>query len=215
MAGEEIVVPQAAQHLAEFGASATAVAIALNEFHKKSIEQKLSECANKAREKVLLQYMDGRSPTLAECREVKTFEGRVRTRAMFFGEKMHQVAFECAGLELGALRPGGFSLEPRYRYNKENGQRELISPEKEQALLEEGCYSELSGTIKPDIVIHPGDPLLPQAVYDFKFPCVNADTNPWCLYAKGPHTGRRQNDVYREALGVEPQAILPWVGVTP
>ncbi|PTL84403.1 hypothetical protein DAT35_04725 [Vitiosangium sp. GDMCC 1.1324] len=215
VAGEEIVVPQAAQHLAEFGASATAVAVLLNEKQRTSIEQKLKECANKAREKVLLQYMDGRSPTAAECREEKTFRGRVRTRAMFFGEEMHRVAFECAQLELSALRPGGFSLEPRYRYNKENGQRELISPEKEQALLEEGCYSELSGTIKPDIVIHPGDPLLPQAVYDFKFPCVNTDTVPWCKYKKGPHADRLQNTVYEEALGVEPQAILPWVGVTP
>lgn len=66
VAGEETVVPQAAQRLAEFGASVTAVAVVLNEAHRKAIEQKLTECANMAREKVLRQHMQGRSPTPAE-----------------------------------------------------------------------------------------------------------------------------------------------------
>ena len=215
VAGEETVVPQAAQRLAEFGASTAAVAMVLNEAHQKAIEQKLTECANMAREKVLRQHMQGRSPTPAECNETKNFGGKVRTRAMFLGEEMHKVALACAEQELGALRPGGFSREPRYRYNKDTRQRELISPEKEEALLEEGCYSELRGTIKPDIVIHSGNPLLPLAVYDFKFPCVSRDRVPWCRYTKGPHAGRWQNEVYQEALGVEPKPILPWMGVTP
>ncbi|WPB76361.1 hypothetical protein KYC5002_46175 [Archangium violaceum] len=215
MAGEETVIPQAAQRLAEFGASVTAAAVVLNEAHKKAIEDKLSKCANMAREKVLRQHMGGRSPTPTECHEKKEFGGRVRTRAMFLGEEMHKVALACAELELGALRPGGFSREPRYRYNTDTRQRELISPEKEAALLEEGCYNELRGTIKPDIVIHAGNPLLPLAVYDFKFPCVSRDRVPWCLYTKGPHAGRWQNEVYGEALGVEPKEILPWIGVTP
>lgn len=215
VAGEETVVPLAAQRLAEFGASATAVAVVLSETHRQAIEQKLSECANMAREKVLRQHMQGRSPTPAECREKKEFGGKVRTRAMFLGEEMHKVALACAEVELSALRPGGFSREPRYRYNKDTRQRELISPEKEEALLEEGCYSELRGTIKPDIVIHAGNPLLPLAVYDFKFPCENKDSVPWCKYRKGPHADRWQNEVYYEALGVEPKPILPWIGVMP
>jgi hypothetical protein len=215
VAGEETVIPQAAQRLAEFGASVTAAAVVLNEAHRQAIEQKLSQCANMAREKVLRQHMQGRSPTPAECHETKNFGGKVRTRAMFLGEEMHEVALACAELELGALRPGGFSREPRYRYNKDTRQRELISPEKEEALLEEGCYSELRGTIKPDIVIHAGNPLLPLAVYDFKFPCVSSDRVPWCLYTRGPHAGLMQDKVYFEVLGVEPKPILPWMGVTP
>ncbi|REG27723.1 hypothetical protein ATI61_10958 [Archangium gephyra] len=215
VAGEETVVPQAAQRLAEFGASVTATAVVLNEANKTAIERKLTECANMAREKVLRQHMGGRSPTPAECREKKEFGGRVRTRAMFLGEEMHKVALACAELELSALRPGGFSREPRYRYNTDTRQRELISPEKEEALLEEGCYSELRGTIKPDIVIHAGNPLLPLLVYDFKFPCVSSAQIPWCKYKTGPHAGRWQNEVYQEALGVEPREILPWIGVTP
>ncbi|HYO74481.1 MAG TPA: hypothetical protein VEU33_51245 [Archangium sp.] len=215
VAGEETVIPQAAQRLAEVGASVTAAAVVLNEAHQKAIEEKLTQCANMAREQVLRQHMGGRSPTPAECSEKKNFGGKVRTRAMFFGEEMHKVALACAELELGALRPGGFSREPRYRYNTDTRQRELISPEKEESLLEEGCYSELRGTIKPDIVIHAGNPLLPLAVYDFKFPCVSSDRVPWCQYTKGPHARRSQNEVYFEALGVEPKPILPWVGVTP
>ncbi|WP_420944611.1 hypothetical protein [Archangium gephyra] len=218
VAGEETVIPRAAQRLAEFGAATTAVAVALNEAHQKAIEQKLSECANKARETVLRQHMQGRSPTPAECRETKNFGGKVRTRAMFLGEEMHKVALACAEAELSALRPGGFSREPRYRYNTDTRQRELISPEKEEALLEEGCYSELRGTIKPDIVIHAGNPLLPLAVYDFKFPCVSSvssKSDGWCRYSQGPYKGRFQDDVYKEILGPFVRAIKPWLGVTP
>ncbi|MFY0563320.1 hypothetical protein ACN28E_05705 [Archangium lansingense] len=215
VAGEETIVPQAAQRAAELGTSAGVIAAVLNEAHRQAIEQKLTECANMAREQVLREHMQGRSPTPAECHEKKNFGGRVRTRAMFLGEEMHKVALACAELELSALRPGGFSREPRYRYNTDTRQRELISPEKEEALLEEGCYSELRGTIKPDIVIHAGNPLLPLAVYDFKFPCVSSDRVPWCRYTQGPHATRSQDEVYFEALGVEPKPILPWIGVTP
>jgi len=218
VAGEETVVPRATQRLAEFGASVTAVAVALNEAHRKAIEQKLTECANKARETVLRQHLQGRSPTPAECNETKNFGGRVRTRARFLGEEMHKVALACAELELSALRPGGFSREPRYRYNTDTRQRELISPEQEESLLEEGCYSELRGTIKPDIVIHAGNPLLPLAVYDFKFPCVSSVSSKndgWCRYTQGPYAGRWQNAVYEEILGTVVRAIKPWLGVTP
>jgi hypothetical protein len=215
VAGEETIVPQAGQRLAEFSASVTAAALVLSAEHRRNIEEKLALCANEARTTVLLQHMQGRSPTPEECREVKEFGGRVRTRAMFFGEEMHRLALQCAQRELNVLHPGGFSIEPRYRYNKNTGQRELISPEREEALLEEGCYNELRGTIKPDIVIHSGNPLTPQAVYDFKFPCVNNDSVPWCRYTKGPHQGRWQNDVYHEALGIQPRPILPRTGVMP
>jgi hypothetical protein len=215
MAGEETVVPQGAQRLAELGASALGAAMALDAYQRSRIEQALTECANQARTKVLLDHMGGRSPTPAECREEGKFGGKVRTRAQYFGEEMHKAALECVGLRLSALRPGGFSLEPRYRYDKQTGQREFITPEQEEILLEDGCYSELRGTIKPDVVIHSGNPLLPLAVFDFKFPCVNRDTVPWCLYTKGPHKGRWQNAVYEEALGIVPEAILPWLGVTP
>ena len=82
-------------------------------------------------------------------------------------------------------------------------------------LLEEGCYGELKGTLKPDIVIHSGHPLRALAVYDFKFPCLSSSGGHWCKYAQGPHQGLMQNDVYRAALSVTPRRVLPRLGVMP
>ncbi|MGZ3457194.1 MAG: hypothetical protein ACXU86_01690 [Archangium sp.] len=62
MAGEETVVPQAAQRLAEAGASVAAVGMALNADLKTRIEQALKECAEHARLQVLLDQRKGRLP---------------------------------------------------------------------------------------------------------------------------------------------------------
>jgi hypothetical protein len=215
VAGEETVIPRAGQRLAEFGTAVGTIRAALGPEQEARINQVLSECANEARLKVLLDHMDGKSPTPSECDETKKFGGKVRTRAQFFGEEMHRAAFQCVQEKLSVLRPGGFSLEPRYRYDQRTRRRELISAEEEQALLEEGCFNELKGTIKPDVVIHSGDPLQPKFVYDFKFPCKNTSKINWCLYSRGPYAGRRQNAVYEEVLGTRPSQVLPWIGVIP
>ena len=215
MAGEEAVVPPAAQRMAEFGASVAAVAHVLEAPDRARIERELTECADLARSEVLERYMGGRPPTPQECHEKGSFGGRFRSRAMFLGEEMHRVALACAESRLKALRPGGFSVEPRYRHNQQTRRLELISPEAEAVLLEEGCYGELKGTIKPDIVIHAGNPLLAQAVYDFKFPCVDISKGSWCRYASGPYKGRMQDAVYHEVLSVPPSQILPRIGVMP
>lgn len=75
----------------------------------------------------------------------------------------------------------------------------------------------MQGTIKPDIVIHEGDPLQVLATYDFKFPCVNLDEMPgWRKYPAGsPYEGNYQNQVYQEALSVEPYRVAPYLGVMP
>ena len=216
VAGEETVLPGAGQRLAEFGTRVGTLGMVWSAEQKTRVEQALSECANEARERVLLEHMDGRSPTAAECDEEKSFGGRVRTRARFLGEEMHRVAFQCAQAKLSALRPGGFSLEPRYRYDRQTGRLEVISAEQERAWIEEGCFDDLKGTIKPDVVIHSGDPLRPSAVYDFKFPCKSTNrTSFWCEYFKGPHAGLRQDKVYKEALGVAPRQVIPPFGVVP
>ena len=92
---------------------------------------------------------------------------------MRLGTEMHEVARQCAEEELNKLRPGGFSLEQRYRYDSRTGRKKLVSTAEEQALKDSGNQGELRGTVKPDVVIHSGDPLDVQAIYDFKFPCVN------------------------------------------
>jgi Protein of unknown function (DUF3396) len=127
------------------------------------------------------------------------------TRAMQLGREKHALALQCTGEKLDALIPGRFSLEQRYRYDPQTGQKQLISPEETQTLRQHGCGDELEGTIVPDVVIHPGNPLEVLAVYDFKFPCPISNRPRWRSYPKGhPKAGSTQGDVYLEFLGVEP-----------
>jgi hypothetical protein len=214
-AGEQAVVPLGTRRVADAGASLAAVAAALSVADRERLERDLTDCADLARSEVLVKFLDGRSPTPEECREKGTFGGRFRTRAMFLGEEMHKVALACAEARLKVLRPGGFSVEPRYRYTAEPHRLELIEPDTEAALLEQGCYGELKGTLKPDIVIHTGNPLAPQAVYDFKFPCIRLEDGAWCRYASGPYQGQMQSAVYRKALSVQPFQVIPRIGVMP
>ncbi|WP_434387388.1 hypothetical protein [Melittangium boletus] len=201
--------------LAEAGVRLGTIAAVLETTERARIERALTECADQARSEVLERHLEGRSPTAAECQEKGLFGGRHRTRAMYLGEEMHRVALACAAAALGVLRPGGFSVEPRYRYESRTKQWEFMSAETETMLLEEGCHGELRGTIKPDIVIHSGAPLMAQAVYDFKFPCVRLDRGDWCMYSSGPYQGRTQREIYLEVLGVPPSRVLSRVGVMP
>ncbi|HZI13772.1 MAG TPA: hypothetical protein VE153_25565 [Myxococcus sp.] len=121
LAGEETVVPmaRAAQVAASAGVTGSVMLRVLRPEDQSVLEKALSECADEARSEVLLRQFQGRSPTAEECREEveKDAKGNPVTRAMKLGTDMHTVALACAHKRLGALRPGGFSLEPRYRYN--------------------------------------------------------------------------------------------------
>ncbi len=185
------------------------------------IDKELTECADLARSEVLLRHrkdFKGPSPTREECNQkVKDATGRSVRRAMQLGTEMHQVALKCAKERLDKLRPGGFSLEPRYRYDSKTGQTKRVRDEDVRALEESGNGGELLGTLVPDIVIHPGDPLYAQAIYDFKFQCVHTDGVPeWETYPPGhPHQGREQGHVYSEALGAPAKRVAPRNGVEP
>jgi hypothetical protein len=183
------------------------------------IEEALVECADTARSEVLLRRLGGKSPTPEECLEqVEVNErGEPVTRAMKLGEEMHEVTRQCAEKKLSALRPGGFSLEQRYRYNRDTGQISLVSRAEVEALLRQGLGRELLGTLQPDVVIHAGDPLRAQVVYDFKFPCVNSDSIPrWRTYPQGhPYERLSQRAVYEKALGAEARLVVPRLGVIP
>jgi len=213
------VVPLAAQRLAEFGASAAAVVLVLDTTLRGDIEQALKECAAHARTQVLFEEMGGRSPSAEECNEMVMDKKRQRsmTRAMFLGQEMHRVALQCAGVRLETLRPGGFSLEQRYRYDPRTRKRELVSKEEAQELLRQWRGSELKGTIVPDIVLHEGNALWPDAAYDFKFPCASgSEATPWSTYPKGhPYQRLTQKDVYQGALGVGAWRVIPWFGILP
>jgi hypothetical protein len=113
------------------------------------------------------------------------------------------------------LKPGGFSLSPRYRYDTATGKAEFIPREAVNELLRKGRGAELKGTLEPDIVIHTGAPHQVQAVYDYKFPCVNTDEwSSWRKYPTGrAHGGRDQGDLYKAALKVKPARVQPHLGV--
>jgi hypothetical protein len=201
-------------------ASVAAVAqVVLEETARQSIEEKLKECADLARSEVLLRYprqFKGATPDADECKQETTDrQGRRVTWAMRLGTEMHEVAQHCTKAALTRLRPGGFSLEQRYRYDSATGQWKLVSTDQERLLEETGNGGELMGTLQPDVVIHPGNPLMVQAVYDFKFPCANTDKRPeWRKYPNGhPYAGMRQGNLYKNALGTTPHMVVPRLGI--
>jgi hypothetical protein len=200
-------------------ASAAAVMAVLDTEARISIERALTDCANMARSEVLLRYpkaFRGPAPDANECNQgTVDAQGRSVTWAMRLGTEMHAVARQCAEEELNKLRPGGFSLEQRYRYDSRTRRKKLVSITEEQALKDSGNQGELRGTVKPDVVIHSGDPLDVRAIYDFKFPCVNADDIPdWDSYPDGhPYQGMKQGEIYQRILGHEPARITPRWGV--
>ncbi len=216
LAGEETVVPmaRAAQVAASAGVTGSVVLRVLRPEEQTVLEKALAECADEARSEVLLRLFQGRSPTPEECREEveKDAKGNAVTRAMKLGTEMHVVALACAYRRLSALRPGGFSLEPRYRYNPKTQKWEPMSRQEERALLEQGRTGELKGSLVPDIVIHTGDPLQVLAIYDFKFPCVS--TSEAVAWRRLPG-GDLQDERYKEALkpAQDPLRIQPRIGV--
>jgi hypothetical protein len=200
-------------------AGGSAVVRLLEKSAENLIDKALAECADLARSEVLLRHRQafaGPSPTRAECSEqVKDATGRKVTRAMQLGTEMHQVALQCAKEKLGKLRPGGFSLEPRYRYDSKTGQTKQVNDEEAHALRESGNGGELLGTLVPDVVIHPGNPLHVQAIYDFKFQCVHTDRVPqWESYPAGhPHQNLNQRELYEKVLGGSAARVAPRHGV--
>lgn len=217
----EAPTPAPGHAVASAGYTVHQVLRALDEDTKARIAEALKRCADDARLEVLLRYdgfFKGVGPSPEECQEeVLDGTGRRMTWAMKLGLEMHEAALRCAESELSKLRPGGFSIEPRYQYDPQTRRTRWIRPDEEQALKESGSYGELFATIKPDVVLHAGDPLRAQAAYDFKFPCVNTDLMPkWREYPEDhPYEGRNQGEIYREALSSEVFRVAPHIGVTP
>ncbi len=186
---------------------------------QRAVEEALTRCADSARSEILLRHegdFKDLTPTADECNQpAKNATRKDVTWAMQLGTEMHEEARDCAEAALSTLLPGRFSLEQRYQYNRQTGRKRLVSAEEERLLEKTGNAGELLGSLKPDVVIHSGDPLDVKAVYDFKFPCVNTDrvTN-WSDYPPGhPYQGSNQGKIYTEAFGEEPARILPRLGV--
>jgi len=181
------------------------------------INEALAECADLARSEVMLKHFGGRRPTAQECNEQVGEDGRGEpvTRAMQLGVEQHRVALQCTEERLKELKPGGFSLSPRYRYDPATGKAEYIPRETVKELLSQGRSAELRGTLEPDVVIHAGSPHQVQAVSDFKFPCVNTDRqSAWRSYPESRADGiSNQGALYNKALKVEATRVQPHLGV--
>jgi hypothetical protein len=175
---------------------------------QEQIEEALAECADMARSQVMLQHFRDRGPTREECEEVVGYDNRGEpiTRAMKLGVEQHKVALQCAEERLS---------QSRYRHDPRTGKTEHVPKEMVRDLLEQGRGAELRGTLEPDIILHDGGPHQAQAVYDYKFPCVNTDKrSPWRQYPRGHvHAGKHQGSMYEKAFGMQPAIVQPRVGI--
>lgn len=217
--GEEPLIVNTLKEAGTAALSAGAVLKVLDAATQKAIDNALAKCANDARSDILLRH-EGKFrsvfPVADECTQMTVdAQGRKVRWAIRLGNEMHEEARKCAKRVLGSLWPGGFSLEQRYRYDRQTGRKKLVSAEEERLLEETGNGGELAGTLKPDLVLHSGDPLRAQAVYDFKFPCVDTDRPiPWSNYPEGsPYAGQNQGTMYQQAFGQPPARIMPRLGV--
>lgn len=188
---------------------------ALDYATESKIDAVVKHCADMARADVMLRHFGNRSPTHDDCNEQVTFNGQRVPKYLQLGDEMHQWTFACLREKLGQLIPGQFSIEPRYRHNDRTSTTTVMSPEEVDAIVRDGRFSDLEGTIVPDLVIHNGSPRYVREVYDFKFPCVNTDKRPkWRQYPPDHRfADEYQNDVYRRVLGKEPLAVTPILGV--
>lgn len=186
---------------------------ALDPATQKAVDQALKECADQARSEVLVPLFPRGGPTQEDCDEIlptRGPRGEPITRAMELGQKMHRAAFNCVEERLGKLIPGRFSIEQQYRFDPTTKKTTVVSAAEANELLRQWRGAELRGTIVPDVVIHTGSPRFPQAVYDFKFPCLNTDMRPdWRRYPDG----RNQGQLYQDALGQPPAQVVPRLGV--
>jgi hypothetical protein len=210
--------------LALYGKEVDSAGLVLNAVlahqERADLERALTECADLARSEVLLRHQGDfqqLSPTAEECNQLaKGARRRGTTWAQQLGVEMHEAALGCTEARLNALRPGRFSREPRYRYDSRVQQWKQVSKQEERALEESGNRGELRGSLVPDVVIHSGDPLHAQAVYDFKFPCVNTDSAPtWDKYPSGHlYEGRTPKAMYELLFtNVKILRIVPRLGV--
>jgi hypothetical protein len=207
------------QRVAEVGASVYAAAQGvriLGEAVRRKIEDILLECAKEAEFQVNERHFGG-SPTREQCQEVLGYDSRDNpiTRAMLLGREKHEAALACIQAQLTGLRPGGFSLNQRYRYNESTGRWEPLSPKQEEALLRAGGEG-LLGTLVPDVVLHTGNLVEVVDVYDLKFPCPGTNFPEWRPFPKGhPYHLSNQGEMYHKAFGVNPARVAPRWGIKP
>ena len=210
--GREAGTMAARQRVAEAGATLGSAAAAFyleDKAQQARVEEAILECVKDADFQLNERYFGG-SPTREQCSEVvgRNARGEPVTRAMQLGREKHQLALECIQKKLQELRPGGFSLEQRYR-QEGSGKWVPLSRSQVEALLRSGGQA-LVGTIEPDVVIHTGNAAEVLDVLDLKFPCPGTNEPFWNRYGNGhPYQGRTQGEAYEGAFGVKPARVAP------
>jgi hypothetical protein len=200
---------------AQVGASLAGALKLFEDEHRERVEQVLKNCVEQVNAEVNQRQFGG-NPTRAQCAEQvgMNAKGQPETRAMRLGTEKHQAALRCIHDRLSREWPGGFSLEQRYRHDRKTNETTLVSEEEAQSLLRQGRGDELRGALRPDVVIHNGNPLQAHAVYDLKFPCPGTNQPQWHDYPKDhPYFRSNQGEVYRGALRVKPALVSPGWGV--
>jgi hypothetical protein len=215
--GGQTELMAARQRFAEVGSSAGSLAAALKtvtDEQRAAIDSAILECVKDA-DFELNEKLFGGSPTREQCGEVleRDARGKPVTRAMRLGQAKHDLALKCIEEKLQKLRPGGFSLNQRYRKNPATGKWEPLSKQEVEALLRQGGKG-LVGSIEPDVVLHTGNLAEVLDLYDLKFPCPGTNPLRWTDYPDGhPYAKQNQGQVYEDAFRVRPARVAPRWGV--
>lgn len=203
----------ARQRVAEAGATLGSAAAAFyleDKAQRARVEEAILECVKDADFQLNERYFGG-NPTHQQCAEVvgRNARGEPVTRAMQLGQEKHQLALECIQEELQELRPGGFSLEQRYKLNEGTGKWLPLSRSQVEALLRAGGQA-LVGTLDPDVVIHTGNLAEVLDVLDLKFPCPGTREPQRREYTEPQPSGTAtQGEAYKKAFGVDPARVAP------
>ncbi len=205
------------------GAAGTAVAVALQPRFNSAelrgvelaadllakVEEVIVRCVRRAEKEANDHYFNGESPTREQCAKSKRAG---QTWAAYLGERKHLDARLCLQAELKKLIPGRYLLEPRFRLNERIGMWEYLDAETVAQLMSRLDWKALEGTIEPDIVIMDGKSVIIH-VYDMKFPCPESNGARWDYYSRGRWAPTSQNELYLQALRVEPLLVSPREGV--
>ncbi|WNG43013.1 hypothetical protein F0U60_02075 [Archangium minus] len=202
--GEEAIIPWVSRAV-DAAHAATTMSVMLEGADIKVVEQVLTDCAQKANEKVNKEdkELQGREPTREQCRKVVSMEGgKEVTRAMELGVRKHEVALECARKAFAERFTQNVRVEPTYQKDSSSGLWRWVDPKQVEEWLQLGLTSMLWGALVPDVVIHvSGNPNQVQRIYDLKFPCPRNNRPSWRQSTEGqPHYPNDQGTMYKEAL---------------
>ncbi|MCY1082605.1 hypothetical protein [Archangium lansingense] len=207
--GTVVVMGAQAVHIGS--AERRGVELAMDLFKK--VEGEIVRCVRRAEQEVNDYHFGGKSPTWAQCQEVKV--GERTTWAAYLGLLKHEMAWPCLRKALDKLLgKDRYLLHPRFYVNQQTGAWEHMPEDMMSQIVTHQGWSGLRGTIEPDIVLLDANNVVIH-VYDLKFPCPKTNAAKWETYGQGDYwKDWFQGDLYRFALNVEPLLVSPRGGVS-